>query len=82
MPGDTARENGKLGGRPPLFATKLRRALIEIAEREADELAKVLMSKAKTGDVPAIKEMMDRALGKAIQNVDITSDGESIKIDI
>lgn len=74
----TSAINGRLGGRPKLVATKLREALILEAEERAAPLAKVLMDKAMAGDVPAIKEMMDRALGKALQNVDVTTDGESL----
>lgn len=71
-------ENGKLGGRPKLFASKLREALIRKAEENADALADVLYDKAQTGDVPAIKEMMDRALGKALMQADFTTNGESL----
>lgn len=78
MAGDASRNNGKLGGRPKLFASKLREALIREAEANAEPLAKVLMAKAMDGDIPAIKEMMDRALGKALQNIDMTTDGESL----
>lgn len=37
-----------------------------------------LVSKAKTGDVPAIKELFDRGFGKPQQAVDLTSKGEKI----
>ena len=69
--GEWSRENGKKGGRPRLEATKLREALIRQAEERADELAKVLMDKAITGDIPAIKEMIDRGIGKAVQPVNL-----------
>lgn len=70
------------GGRPKLEATKLREALIAEAEKRAAPLAKVLMDKAMTGDVPAIREMMDRALGKALQSFDHTSQGEKMPVPI
>lgn len=37
-----------------------------------------LVAKAKTGDVPAIKELFDRTLGKPAQSLDVTSKGEKI----
>jgi hypothetical protein len=76
------RRNAQFAGRPKLFATKLREALIRLAEEEAEPLARVLMDKAKSGDVPAIKEMLDRGLGKAVQAVDVTSKGESVRFEL
>lgn len=69
--GEWSRENGKKGGRPRLEATKLREAIIRKAEESADALADVLRDKALTGDVPALKEIFDRGLGKAHQTVDM-----------
>lgn len=69
---------GKKGGRPRLFASKLREALIRKAEEHAEPLAEVLVKKALEGDLPSIKEMIDRGIGKAIQAVDVTTDGESL----
>lgn len=37
-----------------------------------------IMQKARSGDLPAYKEIMDRLEGKAAQSVDVTSDGEKI----
>lgn len=73
-----AAENGKKGGRPKLFASKLSEALVRKAEEEAEVLSSVLLEKAKAGDLPAIKEMFDRALGKALQNVDMTTNGKEL----
>ena len=74
------RANAQLAGRPKLFATKLRDALVRLAEENAEPLAAKLMERAMEGDIPAIKEYMDRALGKALQNVDVTSGGEPMRI--
>lgn len=52
--------------------------LRELADAEITPIAKALIEKAKTGDVPAIKELFDRAWGKAPQQTDITSDGKAI----
>ena len=48
-----------------------------IAEN-GDALISVLLEKALTGDIPAIKELFDRGFGKAPQATDITSGGEKI----
>ena len=52
--------------------------LREMAHAEIEPIAKALITKAKTGDVPAIKELFDRAWGKAPQQTDITSEGKAI----
>jgi hypothetical protein len=65
-------------GRPRLEATKLREAIIKVAQDNAERLAEVLKDKALTGDVPALREIMDRGLGKAHQTMDVTSDNERI----
>ena len=70
----TARENGVLGGRPKLEATKFREALIRKAEENADALADALMGKALTGDVPALKEAADRSIGKVTEHVRLQAD--------
>jgi hypothetical protein len=78
MPGDTARENGKKGGRPRLEATVLREALIAAMEAKAKPLADALVDKALEGDVPALREVLDRGLGKPIQGVDHTTNGKDL----
>ncbi len=42
------------------------------------EIALSLISKAKGGDVTAVHELLNRVFGKAKQEVDVTSGGESI----
>jgi len=73
-------ENGKKGGRPRLEATKLREAIIKEIEQRAEPLAKALVDKALTGDVPALRETFDRGIGKPIQDLDITSDGVALPL--
>lgn len=72
------RLNAQLAGRPKLFATKLREALIRKAEENAEPLAEVLVQKALEGDLPAIKEMIDRGIGRALQQVDHTTNGKDL----
>lgn len=44
---------------------KLRAALLEaVTEDDLAEVAKALIDKAKTGDVPAVRELLDRTLGR------------------
>lgn len=65
-------------GRPKLEASKYREILIRKIEKQAEPLAQALIDKGLTGDVPALKEIHDRALGKAKESVDLTSNGETI----
>jgi len=74
--------NAQLAGRPMLMASKLRAALIRVAEENAEPLAKVLVDKALGGDLPAIKEMLDRGVGKAMQQVDVTTNGKDLPVPI
>ena len=71
-------ENGKKGGRPKLEATKLREALIAMANKHAKELAEALRLKAISGDVPALKEVFDRGIGKPLQQLDHTTNGKEL----
>jgi hypothetical protein len=42
-------------------------------------ISPVLIAKALEGDVPAIKEINDRVIGKSQGNIDLTSNGETIQ---
>ncbi len=68
------RENAKKGGRPKGTFTIEREKMKEyIATRIAengDALVSVLLEKALTGDIPAVKELFDRGFGKATQHID------------
>lgn len=70
-------ENGRKGGRPRLEATKLRVALIAAVEGNAERLAEALVVKALSGDISAIKEVLDRALGKAPAAIKLTTCDET-----
>ncbi len=71
-------ENGKKGGRPKLEATKFREILIRKIEERAEPLVNALIAKAESGDVPALKEAMDRIIGKPIQGIDHTTNGKDL----
>lgn len=81
---NTSAENGKKGGRPKGYsaieAEQARILLIEKLKKDLPDIYNALAEKAMAGDVPAAKELFDRAYGRAQQYVDLTTDGESLKI--
>lgn len=52
-------------------------ALREMVLKDIEPVTQALIKKAKTGDVPAIKELFDRAFGKAPQAI-TDADGKSL----
>ena len=62
-------------GRKQGFAAKnaeeARRVLSEMVMRDIESIGEALVEKAKKGDVIAIRELFDRAFGKAPQNTKI-----------
>lgn len=54
-------------------------ALREMVLKDITPVTQALLRKAKTGDVPAIKELFDRAFGKAPQAI-TDADGQSLTI--
>src|SRR5262245_45165203 len=68
----------KAGRGNPLnrHAHRLRYALLAAVKREdIREVVRALVEKAKGGDVAAIKELLDRCLGRARQNLELTGPG-------
>jgi hypothetical protein len=61
-----------------LDAEIYRAELIKQIVANKTPLAKALVDKALGGDVPALKEINDRGLGKAAQSLDLTSGGKPI----
>ena len=57
-------------------ATRL--ALMQAIYENKKELADALVAKAKTGDVPALKEVYERSLGKIKESLDLTSGGDKL----
>ena len=76
------RLNALKAGRKKGAATIEREKMKEyIAQRIADNgeaIVTVLIDKALTGDVPAIKELFDRGFGKPMQQTDVTTMGKAI----
>lgn len=80
---------GKIGGpgRPKDTPEKIveKKAIKQIVEEykakladSLDRIEPILVAKALEADVPAIKEIHDRVMGKAQQNVDLLSGGEKV----
>lgn len=74
-------------GRPPMteeekLLKKVQRDFIKEYKESLTEalplISPILIAKAMEGDMQAIKEVNDRAMGKANQNVDVTTGGESL----
>jgi hypothetical protein len=56
------------------------KALFEAVMKEKKPIIDGLIESAKKGNVIAVKEIIDRILGKAQDHVDVTSNGESITV--
>src|ERR1017187_8896493 len=80
MPG----QSGNPGGLPRKPASeRLIRRLLANDETELAEIIEALVIKAKTGDVPALKEVLDRAEGKVADKQEHTgADGGPIQAEI
>jgi len=81
-------ESGNPDGRKPMTEQEklIKKASKEIIKEYKEALAEalpmiqpVLIAKALEGDMTAIKEVHDRAMDKAKQATDITTNGESIQ---
>jgi Family of unknown function (DUF5681) len=77
MPG----QSGNPGGKPRKPASeRLIRRLLANDEKELAEVIEALVAKAKGGDVPALKEVLDRAEGKVADKVESSGpDGGEIQ---
>ncbi len=82
-----ARINGKKGGRPKgrkndltLQAEEYRKVLVKKILENAEPLAQALIDKGLEKDVPALREIHDRALGKVKEVVEIKD--TTVNIDV
>ncbi len=59
-------------------ALEARAWFVQQVHANIEPIFKALLLKAAEGDVAAIKEILDRGWGRAIQQVDVTSKGEQL----
>lgn len=57
-----------------------RAALIAAVLKEKAPIIQALIAKAIGGDVPALKEINDRVLGKSTENIDLTTQGDKLQM--
>lgn len=71
-------QNGKKG---KLFYNQLRVALVQEDSRKLRNIAQKLVDAAEQGEPWAVKEIMDRVDGKAVQSTEISGvDGNAIEL--
>jgi hypothetical protein len=80
---ESARENGKLGGRPPGSPNKITAEIRAVAQRHAPDAFAELARLSKHADseqvrIAAIKEILDRAYGKSPQPLSGDNEGEPV----
>jgi len=76
--GQVGNQNAKKG---KLFYNELRKALVQHDQLKLRQIADKLVEKAIDGEPWAVKEIMDRVDGKAIQATEISgADGDDLKL--
>lgn len=76
--GQIGNQNAKKG---KLFYNELRKALVQQDQLNLRRIADKLVEKAIEGESWAVKEIMDRVDGKAVQATEISgADGEDLKM--
>jgi hypothetical protein len=83
--------NGSKGGQPnnsnakkgKLFYSELRKALVQQDQLNLRRIADKLVEKAIEGEPWAVKEIMDRVDGKAVQTTEVSGiDGEAMELKV
>ena len=69
MRGGYRQNAGRKLGSAAKNAEEARRVLSEMVMREIEPIGEALIDRAKRGEVPAIRELFDRAFGKAPQSL-------------
>jgi len=77
-------ESGNPGGRPKNIP-EIKKLLAEVLGEEdglnmALEILKVIRKKALDGDIRAAEVLLDRAYGRATTNIEVNSEGITIKV--
>jgi hypothetical protein len=76
--GQPGNKNAKKG---KLFYDQLRKVLVQEDSRRLRTIAQKLVDAAESGEAWAVKEIMDRVDGKAVQATEISGvDGEAIEL--
>jgi hypothetical protein len=76
--GQLGNQNAKKG---KLFYNELRKALVQQDQLKLRQIADKLVEKATEGESWAVKEIIDRVDGKAVQATEISgADGEDLKL--
>jgi len=75
----SGRKKGSLASHT-IKTQEFRKQLIDETTKEQEPIIRALVSSAKKGNLPAIKELLDRILGKANQELDVKSDAVNIYI--
>lgn len=74
---------GRKKGVHTLLAEQGRNRIAAYLDKHLPEILEALAQKARVGDVPAIKELFDRAWGKAPQGLEVSGkDGQAIQVEI
>ena len=88
MGGQTSVENGKLGGRPKgskathtIQAEQARAYVIKRVVEELDPILDKHIELAKLGDRQGLEYLMNQAIGKPRETVDVTVDA-TLKLDV
>lgn len=63
-----------------LETQELKKKLIELFGKDAEKVYKALITKAKTGDIQAIRELLDRVWGKSPQQIDTPDIENALRI--
>lgn len=71
---------GRKKGFSAKSAEEARRILSEMVMREINPIGEALITKAKNGEIPAIKELFDRTWGRAPQSINLDAYFEEEKI--
>ena len=71
---------GRKKGVKTIQSEKLREFLIAEVLRERGPIVTALIEKAKTGDVAAIREVFERAIGKVKESMEIETVGEPLNV--
>jgi hypothetical protein len=66
-----------------IFGEELRKAIAQDDRKRIRQGIEVLLNKFAEGDLPTVKEIVDRTDGKAVQGLEVAgADGETLTIEV